>query len=103
MYADKKLEELIDKNLKGCFDSDELGKAVELALQCTQSHPDLRPKMSQVLKTLEGLNGQLEPLEAPADGVDLCQGRTFSFSLNFNETCDESSFVIEAIELSGPR
>ncbi|XP_057797617.1 probable LRR receptor-like serine/threonine-protein kinase At5g45780 [Salvia miltiorrhiza] len=102
LYAEKKLEELIDKNLKGCFDSDELEKAVELALQCTQSHPDLRPKMSQVLKILEGVNGQSEQPEAQG-GVDLCQGRTFSFSLNFNETCDESSFVIEAIELSGPR
>lgn len=102
MYAEKKLEELIDKNLKECFDSDDLEKAVELALQCTQSHPDLRPKMSQVLKILEGINGQSEQPEAQG-GVDLYQGRTFSFSLNFNETCDESSFVIEAIELSGPR
>lgn len=102
LHAEKKLDELVDKNLKGCFDTDEVERAVELALQCTQSHPDLRPKMLQVLKILEGINGQSEQPEAQG-GVDLCQGRTFSFSLNFNETCDESSFVIEAIELSGPR
>lgn len=102
MHAEKKMEELVDKNLRGCFESDELEKAVELALQCTQSHPDLRPKMSQVLKILEGIEGHTEHPEA-AGGVELCQGRTFSFSLNLNETCDESSFVIEAIELSGPR
>lgn len=102
LHAERKLEELVDKNLRGCFESDELEKAVELALQCTQSHPDLRPKMSQVLKILEGVNGHTEHPE-PQGGVDLYQGRTFSFSLNFNEACEDSSFVIEAIELSGPR
>ncbi|XP_042042072.1 probable LRR receptor-like serine/threonine-protein kinase At5g45780 isoform X1 [Salvia splendens] len=102
LHAEKRLEELVDRNLKGCFDPDELEKAVELALQCTQSHPDVRPKMSHVSMILEGINGQLEQ-PAAQGGVDLCQGRTFSFSLNFNETCEESSFVIEAIELSGPR
>ncbi|KAH6765283.1 Leucine-rich repeat protein kinase family protein [Perilla frutescens var. frutescens] len=102
LHAEKKLGELVDKNLRGCFDSDELEKAVDLALQCTQSHPDLRPKMSQVLKILEGVNGHTEHPE-PQGGVDLYQGRTFSFSLNFNEACEDSSFVIEAIELSGPR
>lgn len=93
------MEELVDKKLRGCFDSDEVEKAVDLALQCTQSHPDLRPKMSQVLNILEGIDAHTE---AQA-GVDLCQGRTFTFSFNLNDTCDESSFVIEAIELSGPR
>lgn len=91
------MEELVDKKLRGCFESDEVEKAVELALQCTQSHPDLRPKMSQVLKILEGIDPEAQ------GGVELCQGRTFSFSLNLNETCHDSSFVIQAIELSGPR
>lgn len=90
---------LVDKNLRGCFNSDELEKAVDLALQCTKSNPELRPKMSQVLRILEQINGHTES----QGGVDLCQGRTFSFSLNLNEACEESSFVIEAIELSGPR
>ncbi|CAI0560638.1 unnamed protein product [Linum tenue] len=32
-------------------------QATELALQCTQSHPALLPKISEVLKVLEGLVG----------------------------------------------
>ncbi|KAL8045717.1 hypothetical protein ABFX02_08G132800 [Erythranthe guttata] len=102
LHGEKRLDELVDKNLKGCFNSDELEKAVELAIRCTQSSPDLRPRMSEALKILEGINGQIEHTESQG-GVDLCQGRTFSFSWNFSDAREESSVVIEAIELSGPR
>ncbi|KAL0321306.1 UNVERIFIED_CONTAM: putative LRR receptor-like serine/threonine-protein kinase [Sesamum radiatum] len=103
LYGEKRLEELVDKNLKGNFNWDELEKAVELALKCTQSNPDLRPKMSEVLKILEGINGHTEHPEPQGSGVDLCQGQTFSFTWNFSDAREESSVVIEAIELSGPR
>ncbi|GER27835.1 leucine-rich repeat receptor-like kinase [Striga asiatica] len=102
VYGEKKLDEVVDKHLKGCFNSDELEKAVELALQCTQSNPDQRPRMSQVLRVLEGINGQADPTEGQGP-VDLCQGRTFSFSWNLSDARDDSSVSIEAIELSGPR
>ncbi|GFP91698.1 probable LRR receptor-like serine/threonine-protein kinase at5g45780 [Phtheirospermum japonicum] len=102
LHGENKLEELVDKNLKGSFNSDELEKAVELAIKCTQSNPEQRPKMSQVLKILEGINGQTDHTE-PLGAVDLCQGRTFSFYWNFSDARDDSSVVIEAIELSGPR
>ncbi|KAL0407439.1 UNVERIFIED_CONTAM: putative LRR receptor-like serine/threonine-protein kinase [Sesamum latifolium] len=103
LYGEKRLEELVDKNLKGNFNWHELEKAVELALKCTQSNPDLRPKMSEVLKILEGINGHTEHPEPQGGGVDLCQGQTFSFTWNFSDAREESSVVIEAIELSGPR
>lgn len=77
--------------------------AVELSLRCTRSNPDLRPKMSEVLKTLEGTSGQMQQQAEPQDGVNLHRGQSFSFSWNFSEGRGESSFVIEAIELSGPR
>ncbi|KAL3820263.1 hypothetical protein ACJIZ3_006168 [Penstemon smallii] len=104
LYEDKRLEELVDKNLKGSYNEDELEKAVELALECTRSNPEVRPRMSQVLKSLEGFSEvQTLRLEAQGGGEDVCQGRTFSFSWNISEAREESSFVIEAIELSGPR
>ncbi|KAL6542774.1 hypothetical protein OROHE_010294 [Orobanche hederae] len=103
LYGEKKLEELMDKNLKkATFNSEELEKGVQLALQCTQPHPDQRPKMSQVFKLLEGINGQTDHSETQG-AVDLCQGRTFSFYWDISETRDDSSVIIEAIELSGPR
>ncbi|CAN0853522.1 Probable LRR receptor-like serine/threonine-protein kinase At5g45780, partial [Linum grandiflorum] len=105
LFEEKRLEMLIDRDLKGCFESSELETTVELALQCTQSHPALRPKMSEVLKVLDGLE--------PQDGVGLSSssahneaagGPPFSFSRNHhNDIREESSFIMEAMELSGPR
>ncbi|KZV19191.1 hypothetical protein F511_38423 [Dorcoceras hygrometricum] len=100
LYEIKKLEELVDKNLRGCFNADELEKVVGLTLQCTQSNPDLRPNMSKILKILA--SGEREPSESPGV-VDPCQGTSFSFPGNFSQAHEESSFVSEAIELSGPR
>lgn len=36
MYAEKRLEVLVDRDLKGCVSAEELEKAVEVALHCTQ-------------------------------------------------------------------
>lgn len=92
---------LIDRDLKGSFDPMELEKMVQLALQCAQSHPNLRPKMSEVLKVLEVL---VEPVtEESQGGTHFCEARDCSFSGNNSDLQDESSFIIEAIELSGPR
>lgn len=103
LNEERRLEVLVDRDLKGCFDLLELEKAVELALQCTQSHPHLRPKMSGVLKVLEILVGQAAMEESQQGGTNLCVARDFSSYGNYSDVHDESSFIIEAIELSGPR
>ncbi|KAI6705415.1 hypothetical protein NL676_008377 [Syzygium grande] len=102
LHEEKRLEVLVDRDLRGCFDAPELEKAVELALQCTQSNPNLRPKMSDVLKVLEGL-GQVDNMEDSQGGNNnLGENRECSFSRNYSDI-QESSFIIEAMELSGPR
>lgn len=103
LHEEKRLDVLVDRDLKGCFDAMELEKAVELALQCTQSHPQLRPKMSEILKILEGLVGQSSQMEESPGGASLYEDRTHSFSRNYSDIHEESSFVVEAMELSGPR
>ncbi|ESR62769.1 hypothetical protein CICLE_v10014603mg [Citrus x clementina] len=101
LHEERRLDVLIDRDLKGSFDPMELEKMVQLALQCTQSHPNLRPKMSEVLKVLEVL---VEPVtEESQGGTHFCEARDCSFSVNNSDLQDESSFIIEAIELSGPR
>ncbi|KAK7412463.1 hypothetical protein VNO78_03927 [Psophocarpus tetragonolobus] len=100
LFEEKRLEVLVDRDLRGCFDPVELEKAVELSLQCTQSLPTLRPKMSQVLKILEGLVGQSEE---SLGGASLYDEGTCSFSQNYSDVHEQPSFIIEAIELSGPR
>ncbi|KAK6133539.1 hypothetical protein DH2020_032668 [Rehmannia glutinosa] len=89
LYGEKRLVELVDKNLKECYNSDELEKAVELALQCTQSNPDLRPKMSEVLRILEGINGHTDHPETQG-AVDLCQGERL-VSIGILAMLEESS------------
>ncbi|KAL5772182.1 hypothetical protein ACOSP7_011789 [Xanthoceras sorbifolium] len=102
LHEERRLEVLVDKDLKGCYDASDLEKAVELALQCTQSNANLRPKMSEVLKVLEDLVGQFG-MEESQGRNNLCEARDYSFSRNCSDVHEESSFVIEAMELSGPR
>ncbi|XAR66585.1 Non-specific serine/threonine protein kinase [Bertholletia excelsa] len=103
LYEEKRLEVLVDRDLKGCFNAEELEKAVEVALRCTQPSPNLRPKMSEALKALESVCGQPGQVEESQGGNNTNEGRTFSFSRNFSDVPEESSFIIESIELSGPR
>ncbi|KAF7803292.1 putative LRR receptor-like serine/threonine-protein kinase [Senna tora] len=58
--------------------------------------------MSEVLKILEGLVGQGQPEESRGGG-NFYDERTCSFSRNYSNGHEEPSFIIEAIELSGPR
>ncbi|OWM72968.1 hypothetical protein CDL15_Pgr001082 [Punica granatum] len=104
LHEEKRLEVIVDRDLRGCFDALELEKVVELALQCTQSHPNLRPRMSEILKVLECL-GQLENLEElqGGDNTNAEDPTACSFSRNYSDNHEGSSFIIEAIELSGPR
>ncbi|KAJ9565930.1 hypothetical protein OSB04_001896 [Centaurea solstitialis] len=104
LYEEKRLQVLIDRDLKGCYDQEELEKAVELALLCTRALPTSRPKMSEVLKVLEGITGQPCNLEDPQTApTQQSDGSTFSFSRNYSDAREGNSFIIEAMELSGPR
>ncbi|XP_028966140.2 probable LRR receptor-like serine/threonine-protein kinase At5g45780 isoform X3 [Malus domestica] len=105
LHEEKRLEVLVDRDLKGCFDAIELEQCVELALQCTQSSPILRPKMSDVLKILEGLVGQSGHTETEGSqgGTNLFEARAHDFSRTCSNVHQESSFIIEAMQLSGPR
>lgn len=103
LHHEKRLGVLADRDLKGCFDLVELEKSVELALQCTQSSPYLRPKMSEVLKVLEGLVSQPGHAEESQGGNNLSEARACNFSQHYSDGPEESSFIVEAMELSGPR
>ncbi|CAI9087242.1 OLC1v1021267C1 [Oldenlandia corymbosa var. corymbosa] len=103
LHNEKRLDVLVDKDLKVCFNAGELEKVVEVALQCTQSSPIMRPKMSEVLRVVEAIAGQpCHSEESQVEG-NICDRGTFSFSRNLHDMCEESSFTMEAVELSGPR
>lgn len=90
---------MVDKDLKGNFDRIELEEIVQVALLCTQFNPLHRPKMSEVLKMLEG-DGLAEKWEA-SQKIETPRYRTYE--KRYSDFIEESSLVIEAMELSGPR
>ncbi|KAH9533029.1 hypothetical protein CY35_18G029500 [Sphagnum magellanicum] len=98
--AEKRLDLLVDVDLKNDYNRMELEEIVQVALLCSQTSPSERPKMSDVVRMLEG-EGLVErwekwweaekrrSLEAP--------------SMPHWELIHDSSWDIEATQLSGPR
>ncbi|KAF3975941.1 hypothetical protein CMV_000851 [Castanea mollissima] len=102
LHQEGKLSQMVDKDLKGNFDRVELEEMVQVALLCTQFNPSHRPKMSEVLKMLEG-DGLAEKWEA-SQKVETPRFRSCENPpQRYSDFIEESSLVIEAMELSGPR
>lgn len=102
LKEEKKLDKLVDRDLKDLFDIAELECSVDVIIQCTLTNPILRPKMSEVLQALES------NVTLAENGIDLNRealpyGGSCSFSVRHEDPHDSSSFIIEPIELSGPR
>ncbi|KAJ0634357.1 putative protein kinase RLK-Pelle-LRR-II family [Helianthus annuus] len=102
LHQDGKLNLMVDKSLKNNFDRVELEEMVQVALLCTQFSPSNRPKMSEVLRMLEG-EGLVERWEA-SQNIETPKFRAQeSFPKRYAEYIEETSLVFEAMELSGPR
>lgn len=102
LHQEHKLNLILDKDLKGNFDSVELQEMVQVALLCTQFHPGHRPKMCEVVRMLEG-DGLAERWEA-SQSVETPRYKTAdSIPRTYSELVDDSSWLVEAVELSGPR
>ncbi|KAK4480101.1 hypothetical protein RD792_013158 [Penstemon davidsonii] len=54
LLKEKKLETLVDPYLRGNYIDEEVDQLIQLALHCTQGSPTERPKMSEVVRMLEG-------------------------------------------------
>lgn len=104
LHQDRKLDQLVDKDMRNNFDRIELEEMVQVALLSTQFNPSNRPKMSEVLRMLEG-DGLAEKWEASQKvETPRYNNRPFeNFPQRYSDFIEESSLVVEAIELSGPR
>ncbi|KAJ4707177.1 NSP-interacting kinase 1 [Melia azedarach] len=103
IHQEKKLEMLVDKDLKNNYDRIELEEIVQVALLCTQYLPGHRPKMSEVVRMLEG-DGLAERWEASQKAeATKCKPHEFSSSDRYSDLTDDSSLLVQAMELSGPR
>ncbi|XP_072998707.1 protein NSP-INTERACTING KINASE 3-like isoform X2 [Typha latifolia] len=102
LHQENKLSMMVDKDLKDNYDRVELEEMVQVALLCTQYHPSQRPKMSEVMRMLEG-DGLAEKWEA-SKNVDTPKSTSSEQPPpKYLDFVDESSLGGEAMELSGPR
>ncbi|OIT26843.1 PREDICTED: protein NSP-INTERACTING KINASE 2-like [Nicotiana attenuata] len=103
IHQEKKLDLLVNKDLKDNYDRIEVEEMVQVALICTQYHPSQRPKMSEVVRMLEG-DGLAEKWEASQKAESTrCRANEFSSSERYSDLTDDSSLLVQAMELSGPR
>lgn len=54
LLKEKKLETLVDADLQGNYIEEEVEQLIQVALLCTQGTAMERPKMSEVVRMLEG-------------------------------------------------
>ncbi|KAM0939637.1 putative protein kinase RLK-Pelle-LRR-II family [Dioscorea sansibarensis] len=101
LREEKRLHMMVDRDLKGSFDAGELENAVSIILSCTQPNPAFRPKMSDVVKALEA-GYKITECQEESQGVVFCR-RSCSFSGSYDDANEATSFIMEPMELSGPR
>ncbi|AQK41186.1 hypothetical protein Zm00014a_021506 [Zea mays] len=101
LLKEKKLESLVDEDLDHNYIDVEVESLIQVALLCTQSNPMERPKMSEVVRMLEG-DGLAErweewqKVEVVRQEVELGPHRTSEWIL-------DSTDNLHAEQLSGPR
>lgn len=102
LLKDKKLETLVDAELQGNYIDDEVEQLIQVALLCTQGSPMERPKMSDVVRMLEG-DGLAERWE------EWQKEELFRQELNLNTPHPNTDWILDSThnlrpeELSGPR
>ncbi|KAG2703789.1 hypothetical protein I3760_06G153300 [Carya illinoinensis] len=101
LLKDKRLETLVDAELQGNYIEDEVEQLIQVALLCTQGSPMERPRMSDVVRMLEG-DGLAERWE------EWQKEDVFRQDFN-NMALPNASWIIDSAshippdELSGPR
>ncbi|KAJ3698244.1 hypothetical protein LUZ61_001949 [Rhynchospora tenuis] len=105
IQQERRLDTIVDKDLRNesgyGYDRVELEEMVRVALLCTQYLPARRPRMSEVVRMLEG-DGLAERWEADASQPITNQHVSVSL-VSFSDVTDDSSVMVQAMELSGPR
>ena len=104
MHQEKQLDTLVDKGLGSKYDRIKLEEMVQVGLLCTQFFPGHRTKMSEVVRMLEG-DGLAKRWEASQHAKESHKFKVpnFSFSRCHSDLMGDSSLLLQAVELSGPR
>ncbi|KAK4476880.1 hypothetical protein RD792_016044, partial [Penstemon davidsonii] len=102
LLKEKKLETLVDADLQGNYIDEEVEQLIQVALLCTQGSPTERPKMSEVVRMLEG-DGLAERWEEWQKEEMFRQEFNHSYQPNTDWIITDSTSNIRPDELSGPR
>ncbi|BAT73991.1 hypothetical protein VIGAN_01156900 [Vigna angularis var. angularis] len=103
LLKEKRLKTLVDEDLDGKYEEEEVEELIQVALLCTQSSSFERPKMSEVVRMLEG-EGLAEKWEKWWQKEDIIQQNFDPSSLHHAYwPLLNSSSNIPPDELSGPR
>lgn len=101
LQREKKLEAIVDRNLHTSYDTQEVEIMIQVALLCTQSSPEERPSMSEVVRMLEG-EGLAERWEE-WQHVEVNRRHEYERLQRRFDWGEDSVHNMEAIELSGGR
>jgi hypothetical protein len=119
-HQEKRLDLLVDPDLGPNFDMIEVSEMVQVALLCTQYLPSHRPKMSDVVRMLEG-DGLVDKWEAtnkqltiqpsphensmPYHPMEPKEFFCVPYECGAGSSSDDALSVglVEEMELSGPR
>ncbi|KAF8377243.1 hypothetical protein HHK36_030617 [Tetracentron sinense] len=101
LLKEKKLEMLVDPDLQSNYIDSEVEQLIQVALLCTQGSPMERPKMSDVVRMLEGDGlaerwDEWQKVEVVRQEIELAPHRN-------SEWLVDSTDNLHAVELSGPR
>lgn len=93
---------LVDGDLLGDYTDDEVKQLIQVALLCTQSNPMERPKMSEVVRMLEG-DGLAERWEEWQKEEMFRQDFSHTHNPHTDWIVADSTSHLRPDELSGPR
>uniref|UniRef100_M8CU11 non-specific serine/threonine protein kinase n=1 Tax=Aegilops tauschii TaxID=37682 RepID=M8CU11_AEGTA len=101
LLKERRLEMLVDPDLQTNYIDVEVESLIQVALLCTQGSPTERPKMSEVVRMLEGDGlaerwDEWQKVEVSRQEVELVSHRN-------SEWIVDSTDNLHAVELSGPR
>ncbi|XWS39695.1 hypothetical protein CRYUN_Cryun18bG0077000 [Craigia yunnanensis] len=102
LLKDRRLETLVDSDLQGNYIDEEVEQLIQVALLCTQGSPMERPKMSEVVRMLEG-DGLAERWKEWQKEEMFRREFNHTHHLNDNWMVADSTSHIPPDELSGPR
>lgn len=105
LLKDDRLDTLVDKDLQGNYIEEEVKQLIQVALLCTQGSPMERPKMSEVVRMLEGdgLAERWEEWQEWQKEEMLRQEVNYTHGQPTGWTIMDSTSNVRPDELSGPR